>query len=69
MLIICPYCEHKAVIKSRQKLSVQVSDLYCQCKNIDCNHSFVMKLAFSHPLTPGKPLPIHEATQTSASLQ
>ncbi|MBU2707698.1 ogr/Delta-like zinc finger family protein [Zooshikella marina] len=51
MQVNCPHCEHKAVIKSRSTLSKEVCDLYCQCKNTDCNHAFVMKLSFSHSLS------------------
>ncbi|WP_163832235.1 ogr/Delta-like zinc finger family protein [Spartinivicinus ruber] len=51
MQINCPHCEHKAVIKSRYNLSKDVSDLYCRCKNTECNHKFVMKLSFSHTLS------------------
>ena len=52
MRVICPSCEKKAIIKSRASLSKEVSDLYCQCTNVHCSHSFVMKLAFSHTLSP-----------------
>lgn len=54
MRVVCPSCLEKALIKSRTSFSAEVSDLYCQCTNVDCSHSFVMKLGFSHTISPSK---------------
>lgn len=52
MRVICPECNTKSRITNRNQLSLEVSDLYCQCANIDCGHTFVAKLSFSHTISP-----------------
>ncbi|MDD1792534.1 ogr/Delta-like zinc finger family protein [Enterovibrio sp. ZSDZ42] len=42
-------CGKKAVIQKTNRLSSNVSDLYCQC---ECGHRFVMFRAHSHTLSP-----------------
>lgn len=65
MRIICPHCGYKALISSSNKLSNQVTDLYCQCKNtVECGASFVSTLAFKHTINP----PAHTALEIAQSL-
>jgi hypothetical protein len=45
-------CGERAVIKKTNRLSNDCADLYCECKNPDCGHQFVMSLFFSHTLSP-----------------
>ena len=53
MRVICPYCLSKAIITSSNRLSGQVSDLYCQCTNTaECAASFVSTVAYKHTLNP-----------------
>jgi len=53
MRIMCPHCGSRAIITSSNKLSNQVSDLYCQCKNLtECGGTFVSTLAFKHTINP-----------------
>jgi hypothetical protein len=33
-------------------LSHDVSDLYCQCADAECGHSWVATLSFAHTLSP-----------------
>ena len=54
MRVICPECSSKSRITNRNQLSLEVSDLYCQCANVHCGHTFVAKLAFSHSINPPK---------------
>ena len=56
MRVICPEsdCESPARITNRNQLSPAVADLYCQCTNVFCGHTFVAKLAYSHTLNPSK---------------
>ncbi|EPH3180266.1 ogr/Delta-like zinc finger family protein [Citrobacter braakii] len=30
----------------------QLYDVYCYCSNVECGHSFVMNVAFSHSVSP-----------------
>jgi hypothetical protein len=51
--ISCQECNGKARIGSRDELSLKFSKLYCQCLDVNCGHTFVMNLTFSHSLRPG----------------
>ena len=50
----CPHCSELSTIKSRNRLSVSVSELYCQCENPLCGAGFVMTLAHKHDTRPPK---------------
>lgn len=52
MLINCKACGHKARISSRNELSPTFIDLYCQCLDVNCGHTFVMSLTYSRTLRP-----------------
>lgn len=52
MRIYCRACGGKARIGSRDELSVEFAKLYCQCLDVNCGHSFVMNLTYSHTLRP-----------------
>lgn len=55
MMILCPHCQQKARIASRNTLNDEgtIADLYCGCTNIkECGATFVMTLAFKHYLNP-----------------
>ncbi|ELN2578719.1 ogr/Delta-like zinc finger family protein [Enterobacter kobei] len=54
MKIFCPECHANAVIRKSVRKHEQLSDLYCACGNVDCGHTFVMTLTFSHTLSPSK---------------
>nr|WP_241908587.1 ogr/Delta-like zinc finger family protein [Enterovibrio norvegicus] len=43
-------CGERATIQKTNRLSSNVSDLYCVCSG--CGHRFVMCRAFSHTLSP-----------------
>ena len=45
-------CGERAVINKTNRLSNDCADLYCECKNQECGHQFVMSLYFSHTLSP-----------------
>ena len=65
MRIMCPHCGSRAIISSSNKLSNQVSDLYCQSKNLaECGGTFVATLAFKHTINP----PVRTATEMAMSL-
>jgi hypothetical protein len=50
--IYCRECKGKARIASRNELSLDFANLYCQCLEPGCGHQFVMTLAFSHSTRP-----------------
>ena len=52
MRINCKACGHKARISSRNELSPEFVDLYCQCLDANCGHTFVMSLTYSRTLRP-----------------
>jgi len=65
MRVNCPHCQSKAIISSSNKLSSQVTDLYCQCSNVaECGASFVSTLAFKHTTNP----PAHTVSEIAMGL-
>ncbi|WP_417762194.1 ogr/Delta-like zinc finger family protein [Shewanella sp.] len=52
MRVLCPVCGSKAIIGKTNRLSIQVSDLYCSCGDPECGHTFVMNLSYSHTISP-----------------
>jgi hypothetical protein len=52
MQVDCKECGGNAIIQSRKKLDIKMSQLYCSCKDPSCGHTFVMDLSFSHTLSP-----------------
>lgn len=54
MRIKCTECNSKAIISSRNELDPKVADLYCLCRNPECGATFVMKLSYSHSLSPSR---------------
>jgi len=52
MKINCSACGHKARIRSREEVTPIFVKLYCQCPDINCGHTFVMNLSYSHTLRP-----------------
>lgn len=50
--ILCPECGHNAIIRKTNRKDPKLSDLYCQCQNVECSHSFVMNLTFDHTISP-----------------
>ena len=52
MRVVCPECGEKARIQKSNRISAGYSDLYCSCSDLECGHTFVMNLTFSHTLSP-----------------
>ncbi|MFM5604503.1 ogr/Delta-like zinc finger family protein [Aeromonas caviae] len=52
MRVFCKECGQRGRITKTNRLSNEVSDLYCQCTDAECSHSWVATLSFSHTLSP-----------------
>ncbi|MBX9567136.1 ogr/Delta-like zinc finger family protein [Aeromonas hydrophila] len=52
MRAYCKVCGQRGRITKTNRLSDDVSDLYCQCTDAECGHSWVATLSFSHTLSP-----------------
>lgn len=52
MRVYCKVCGQRGRITKTNRLSDDVSDLYCQCTDVECGHSWVATLSFSHTLSP-----------------
>lgn len=46
--VVCRVCGERAVILKSDRQTLDFNRLYCQCKNPDCGHRFVVDLTFSH---------------------
>ncbi|MGL5177413.1 MAG: ogr/Delta-like zinc finger family protein [Aeromonas veronii] len=52
MRVKCKACGKKGRITKTNELSTEVADLYCQCTDAECGHSWVSRLSFGHTLSP-----------------
>lgn len=52
MRVYCKVCGQRGRITKSNQLSPAVADLYCQCTDAECGHSWVATLSFSHTLSP-----------------
>jgi len=50
--IECPECKSKAVIRKTNRKHRHIADIYCACADVECGHTFVMNLTFSHTISP-----------------
>ncbi len=50
--IECPECKSNAVIRKTNRKHRDISDIYCSCADVECGHTFVMNLTFSHTISP-----------------
>lgn len=50
--IECSECGSKAVIRKTNRKHRQIADIYCACCDVECGHTFVMNLTFSHTISP-----------------
>ncbi|EMB3049159.1 ogr/Delta-like zinc finger family protein [Escherichia coli] len=49
----CPDCGAPAVIQKTDWKTPELADLYCACSDVECGHTFVCTMTFSHTLSPG----------------
>lgn len=52
MKVLCPECGEKSIIRKTARKHRQIADLYCACSDVECGHTFVMNMTFSHTLSP-----------------
>ena len=52
MKMTCPECLADATIRKTNRKHPQLADVYCSCTNIECGHTFVMSVSFSHTISP-----------------
>ncbi|EPE2232064.1 ogr/Delta-like zinc finger family protein [Cronobacter turicensis] len=48
----CPVCLADAKTRKTNRKHPQLANVYCQCSNMECGHSFVMNVSFSHTISP-----------------
>ena len=52
MRMSCATCQAVARIGKTNRKRPQLYDEYCYCSNVECGHSFVINVAFSHSVNP-----------------
>ncbi|WP_230354216.1 ogr/Delta-like zinc finger family protein [Lelliottia sp. WAP21] len=50
--IYCPVCVSAATVRKINRKPPKLSDVYCYCSNVECGHTFVMNVSFSHTISP-----------------
>ncbi len=54
----CAHCHTPAKVRSSKTVTSTYRELYYQCLNIDCGHTWKASLAFIHTISPSaRPLP------------
>ncbi|MHA6822186.1 ogr/Delta-like zinc finger family protein [Ralstonia pseudosolanacearum] len=52
MKVTCPHCDSVASIRTSRAVSRVTRELYCQCTNLLCGHTFVSLLEAVRTLAP-----------------
>lgn len=52
MQFYCPECASAAKVRKTNRKHPKLSDVYCYCSNVECGHTFVMNICFSHTISP-----------------
>lgn len=52
MRMDCPHCGSKSSIRTSRPVSRMTRELYCQCTNLDCGHTFVSLVEVVRTLSP-----------------
>lgn len=52
MKIYYPECMSAATVRKTNRKQPKLSDMYCYCSNVECGHTFVMNISFSHTISP-----------------
>lgn len=52
MRIKCPHCKGTARIRTSRVISDLTKDLYCQCENVMCGHTFVASVETVRTISP-----------------
>jgi hypothetical protein len=50
----CPHCQSKATCRTSRTITVTMRELYMQCHNIECGHTWKSLLAVSHSIVPSQ---------------
>lgn len=52
MRVKCPHCKSSAKIRTSRNVSDLTKDLYCQCENVMCGHTFVAQIEAVRTISP-----------------
>lgn len=52
MLIACPHCHSRAIIRTSRAMTLLTRDAYCQCTNLACGHTFRAVLEIVETISP-----------------
>lgn len=44
----------KIIFRKTNRKHPEPSDIYCQCSDVECDHTFVTNQSFSHTLSPAR---------------
>lgn len=48
----CPHCKNDARVRSSRALTPTYRQLYLQCGNVTCGHTFAAELTITHTISP-----------------
>ncbi|WP_445399928.1 ogr/Delta-like zinc finger family protein [Zobellella sp. An-6] len=52
MRVYCRECGEKGRITNTNRMSLEYAELYCQCRDATCGHTWVETLGYKHVLSP-----------------
>lgn len=50
----CPHCEQRSVIRSSRSLSLLSREMYYQCTNVECGHTWVALISIIRTIVPSQ---------------
>lgn len=50
--VTCPHCKSRALIRTSRQLTALVKEVYCQCQNLMCGHTFVAHVEAVRTISP-----------------
>ena len=50
----CPHCQSKATCRTSRTVTQTMRELYMQCHNVECGHTWKSILAVSHSIVPSQ---------------
>lgn len=52
MRVKCPHCKSSARIRTSRNITDFTKELYCQCENVMCGHTFVAQIEAVRTISP-----------------
>lgn len=52
LMMECPHCDEPSTIRTSKTVTTTFRELYYQCPNVECGHTWKASLAFTYTISP-----------------